>query len=846
MKHGDGGADTVPGLRWRIRLTLSGMLAERIVQSFWPAWCALLATYVVWKCAPLTGISLAILAWIVPALLSLVLAVRGAGRIRAPRQAEAIRRMDAELPGQPLSALSDRQVAGLEDAGSRSLWNEHLARMARQAGDATAAEPDFRLAASDRWSLRYIAATATVIAFLFLPKATGIELTQLAEELGANARGDTRLSAYDAWVEPPAYTGEPGIYLNEIAAAEALPVPVGSRLSVRTFGSSEDYAMAASVTDSPVVGDAGQEWTVERDGFLELSVVDGQQLRWNFIAVPDMPPSIEFLGEIEAGPFGKTTVRLGLEDDYGTVGADLVVKLDLAGVRRIHGLALEPEVTSSGRFRVQLPFGPQQQQIETEFSADFGDHPWAGLPVEFVVNARDAAGQSSSRSMPIPALPGRIVVSPVARALVEQRRDLLWNRENGSRAAKVIRAISHAPDDVFKNVTAYLATRISIRMLETAMADGLDDRERDSIADLLWRAAMELEEGDLAFSREMLSEAARRLSDAIRRGAPDSEISRLQEEYRQALERFIAEMARMAQGLGEDTGNEPLDPDQFEGELREFSMSRIQQLMDELNRLLEEGRTAEAGRVLDELRRLTENMVAVQPGRSGPNGEFQQSMRGFGGTLQRQQGLADEAFRDLQEQRMQEGAGASEGNVGGSGGLGRGQDHFGQGERGAGEGGTGELAERQETLRQELRRQMRQLADQGLDGRDAINAFERAARAMTRAREGLRRNDHEGALVDQSEAIEALGEGIRALDREFAAQSGEDGYGGPPGTGSIGPDPLGRRWSGNAAGVGHLLVPDELMRRRSQELRDEIRRRVGEQDRPDFEREYLMKLLEIY
>ena len=832
----------VPGLRWLVWMTLAGICAERAVRNLWPAWCALLATYVVRKVAPLVPIEFAASAWIVPAAATALLCIWGIVRLRAPRKAEAVGRIDAGLPERPLSALSDRQATGLDDEVSRSLWNRHLARMSEQAGSAKAVGPDLRLSAFDRWSLRYVCATAFVIAFLFLPDIPESGPAGSDFRLRPASGSELVRSSFDAWVEPPAYTGEPGIYLNDAVAASPLPVPTGSRLSVRLYGDPDGFDLTATMPASKTGNTTGREWLIEADGRLELATPYGEEHLWEFVAIPDRPPIIGVVGDVESGPFGRTSIRFELADDYGVAAADIAVDLDLAGVERIHGLAVEPESTEGGRYRIPLPFGPQRQDIETTFTADFGDHPWGGLPVEFVATVKDAVGQSTSLRLPVPAMPGRLMFHPVAGAVAEQRRDLLWSRENGERVAKVLRAISTEPDGHFDSLSAYLTTRVSIRLLETALADGLEDGELREIAELLWRTALELEEGDLAVSRERLSEVARRLAEAIEEGAPEAEIRRLQEEYRQALSRFMAEMARMAQQLEESDDLADADLGQF-GETSEISASEIERLMEELERLLAEGRTEEARRTLDELRRLTENMVAARPGNSGAGNNFRQSMQGFGGTLQRQQGLADEAFRMLQEQRGQEGAGASEGNVGRGGGIGRGQEHFGRGSGFTGSGGEGEVAERQESLRQELRQQMRQLADQGLSGRDAMNSFERAARAMTRARDRLRQNELEAAMADQSEAIQALAQGMRSLAQEFAAQSG-DGYGGPPGTGAT--DPLGRRRSGNVAGSGNLLLPDELIRHRLQELRDEIRQRAGDPGRPDFELNYLKRLLELY
>ena len=60
-------------------------------------------------------------AWVVPAAASAFLCIWGIARLRVPRQAEVLGRIDAGLPERPLSALSDRQATGLSDEVSRSL-----------------------------------------------------------------------------------------------------------------------------------------------------------------------------------------------------------------------------------------------------------------------------------------------------------------------------------------------------------------------------------------------------------------------------------------------------------------------------------------------------------------------------------------------------------------------------------------------------------------------------------------------------------------------------------------------------------------------------------------------------
>ena len=146
----------------------------------------------------------------------------------------------------------------------------------------------------------------------------------------------------------------------------------------------------------------------------------------------------------------------------------------------------------------------------------------------------------------------------------------------------------------------------------------------------------------------------------------------------------------------------------------------LQRMMDRIQELMEQGRMAEAQQALEEFQQMMENMRVTQGQGEGGQSEGQQAMEGLAETLREQQGLSDQAFRDLQEQfNPGAQAGESQGNEGQSGGQGRGQSHEGQGGRGQGQdqagdgqqGQGGSLADRQQALRDELSRQ-----EQGLPG----------------------------------------------------------------------------------------------------------------------------------
>jgi len=139
----------------------------------------------------------------------------------------------------------------------------------------------------------------------------------------------------------------------------------------------------------------------------------------------------------------------------------------------------------------------------------------------------------------------------------------------------------------------------------------------------------------------------------------------------------------------------------------------------------------------------------------------------------------------------------------------------------------------------------------GQAGDDAREALDRAGRAMDQAENALRQDDLPGAIDRQSDAMEALREGIRnmgeAMARERQQQPGGDNQQAGDAMGSQ-RDPLGRDpgRQGERLDTGDEMLKGEDVYRRARDLLDEIRRRTGEAQRSDTERDYLQRLLEKF
>ncbi|WP_040651109.1 TIGR02302 family protein [Roseovarius sp. 217] len=853
-------------LRRPLLLTWAGLIAERLVRAFWPMWSViaagaaalmlglhdLAAVEVVWGTAMLAALAV------------LVYGVLGFVKFRFPRRAEALARMDEAMPGRPLAALADVQAIGAGDAGSAALWRAHQARMAARAAGARAVEPDLRLSRQDPFGLRYIALLGLVVALLF---GSIWRAGSVAEMVPGGARGAALAAGptWEGWIEPPSYTGLPSLYLAD--QGEVIEVPEGSRITLRFYGEVGALSLTETVSGEGAEAastDPEQQFEVARAGEMRIDGPGGRS--WAVAALADAAPEVEVVERDARTAFdGQMSQPFAARDDYGVVSGGAVFALDLARVDRRYGLAVEPEPREVIRLDLPMPLAGDRTEFTETLVENLSEHPWAHLPVTLRLQVADAAGQEGQSEPFVMVLPARRFFDPMAAAVIEQRRDLLWSRQNAGRVVQVLRAVSYKPEGrLFRSEKAYLRLRVIVRQLEAmTQSEGLDEAERDEIAQALWDLGVLLEDGDMGDALERMRAAQERLSEAMKNGASEEEIARLMQDLRDATQDYLRQKMQQAER------ENPEESDQRSAEnMMQMNQQDLQDMMDRIQELMEQGRYAEAQQALEEFQQMMENMQVTQGQGQQGQSPGEQAMEGLAETLREQQGLSDQAFRDLQEQ-FNPGAqsGQSQNNEGRSGGEGRGESHDGQQGQGGqggeqqgqgGEGreqaedgqtGEGSLAERQDALRQELERQRQGLPQLGGEaGEAAREALERAERAMEGAEEALRSDDLAGAIDNQADAMEALREGMRNMGEAMAEQQNPGGQGdaeGQPGQAQA--DPLGREaGQGRQAGTQDSLLQGEDVYRRARELLDEIRKRSGEGERPDVELDYLRRLLERF
>src|SRR6056297_3280842 len=115
--------ETAGRLKRPLRLTRLGMAAERTTRAFWPLWSVVFAVIAalmlglheglpreaVWGIGALSLLGAGAALW------------HGVTRFSWPTRDEAFARLDATLPGRPISAVADTQAVGAGDAASEAV-----------------------------------------------------------------------------------------------------------------------------------------------------------------------------------------------------------------------------------------------------------------------------------------------------------------------------------------------------------------------------------------------------------------------------------------------------------------------------------------------------------------------------------------------------------------------------------------------------------------------------------------------------------------------------------------------------------------------------------------------------
>lgn len=767
--------------------------------------------------------------------LLVILSVRGLFSFTWPSRDVSIEALDTTSPLRPLSSLSDRAVDPSPDAAL--LWQVHRVSLREKAGELR--PPHF----TDRWNkfdklrLRFVLPTI-LIASAFLaghqsvPRISGSLNPDIGVLFGANN------VKFEAWINPPEYTGQAPIFLSHIS--DTVEVPIGSQLIIRSEAPSPPSLILKGETEAQTEFSLvdGRNFTIEAklDEDTTASINWwGERQSWKISLIPDNPPKVDFSEVPNATLNDRTQFSYKSTDDYG-----------------VTSLAIEFSRVDSdtNQYSEAIPINLTSnvaKEIEDTVTLDLTRHRWAGLEVNARMLSTDHRNQVAYSQPHKFRLPESLFLQPMAQAAQEVRTLILRENDeytesetkektptfensikvtdsNGlddapdgvNKAADMLLALTYNPQTSFRDRAIYLALKHALSQLESASSKD----EADTVEDVLWSAALRAEFGSAADALKAFQSARRALEQALRDGASESRIKRLLEAFKTAAENLVA--ARIAESRERGPQPSPPNADQNSGE--SFGQQDFQDMLDALEEFSETGATESARKALDQVSDFLENLQFQITENSNnrnnegwnidPGEENRRSSKEERDLVEQLQEFSD----ILREQREVN------------------EDTF------QGQDSNQGLAEQQEQLRgmtEQLKESLEsEQPSQGATGEEnreqkLAEGLEAIEEMQNKAAEALRKNRPFTAQRYQDEAIQKLSEMIGELASALDEERGIEEI----------VDPFGRAAGGEAD--ESFQIPDGEERKRAKEILEELRSRYR-QSKDVNEREYLKRLLDRF
>ncbi|MDB5520563.1 MAG: hypothetical protein JWQ82_160 [Tardiphaga sp.] len=768
-------------------------------------------------------------------------------KFRWPGRDAALRRLDrgAGIRHRPATALTDTVLT--KDPVSLALWQAQRERTLFQIKRFKAGLPSPRLALHDRFAIRALVMVLVVATFFAAGAERAARVAAAFQWNGALAATPVRL---DAWITPPLYTGKPPVILTaarDAATTNApLAVPAGSTLTVRTSSTSLDVALTGGIAEAPATteapkGTSEKHFTISGNGTAQVRAPSSQPL-WTLNAIPDRAPTIALAKDPERQARGSLQLAYKLDDDYGVTEAHARFE-----ARQSDGKDAAPKpLFKAPEFQLTLPNARTRAGVGQTVK-DLSEDPYAGADVTLTLTAKDEAGNEGKSDLVNTRLPERLFTKSLPRALIEQRRNLALDANQAGQVRTALNALLIAPEIFTPESGQYLGLSSVARQLASARTD---DALREVVANL-WALAVTIEDGNITDVDKALRAAQDALKEALERGASDEEIKQLTDNLRAALDNFLKQLAEQMKNNPQQLAR-PLDPNTKT--MRQQDLNNMIQRMERLSR---SGDKDAAKQLLEQMQRMLENLQMAQP-QQGGDGDAQQALNELGDMIRKQQQLRDKTFQQGQDQRRERGRNKPQ----------------------PGDKTMGDLQQDQQTLRDRLKQLQDQLAKRGMgqnpgkgqkgergqqgqqgeqgqggqgeDG-DGENGLGDADNAMGDASGRLGDGNADGAVDSQGKALDALRKGAQKLAESMQPGEGEgegDGPGDRPGrqqSGGNQSDPLGRPLRGRDVGEDFSVkIPGEIDVQRVRRILEELRRRLGDTQRPQIELDYIERLLKDY
>lgn len=777
---------------------------------------------------------------------------RDSRRFHFPQRREIDRRLEinSQLYHRPLTALHDT-LANPDEPEARTLWSRSKSLALATVYKLKAPWPRPLLATQDPLALRVLAVLVVVIGIIVAGPAwrerIHLGLNPFYGDMGSKADKSIMI-----WITAPEYTGQGQIILEGHGTHDkAIAIPDESKIKIQaTRGIGAPYV---------VIGDQRMEmkradennWSLEfpftaayKDATnLEIRQMGFKRASLPVQFIPDQPPSIALVEEPQTLDKGQMQVKLTVKDDYSVNDLIMHMRLDDS----IKDVPLGADVDD-----VRAVVSPPETDIELEPIYDLAWHPWAGLPVVIDLSVMDHMKQTAKLPPLHITLPERTFRNPTARKLIGMRKRLIRTPE--AAAANIAREIF----DIMVLPSSYSGHPVVFLSLRTMASRLSYDPSITSIREIiaqLWDTAIQIEDGNLAIAARDMRNAQRNLEKTLNDpNASQEDINRALDEFREAMVNYFQQMiGEMQKQMAEGSAME-VPPEMLAGVL---NPEDLQNFLDELTAQTLAGNKDAARELLSKLQQMMDSMTPGNGKMEMPKdmkfkmmavGELQKLIEKQEELLAQTQKQAEGMTEKSRPQSYGDALPVDPETLKNLFGndtlpppspkvpavpLTPGID-------------TSENKGEQEALRFILGKLMQdadaQLGEIPANMGKAELEMRESSMQLGGNRPDLAVPRQEGAVRYLKETMDQMSEQLAQQLKQMMALS--------MGGGASRLDPLGRPMKeGNEPSwlpSSRIKIPDEAERKKVREILDTLRRRSGEMQRPDYEREYLRRLMQQF
>jgi len=505
---------------------------------------------------------------------------------------------DSDVKNRPLSGFKDR-LANDDNDEVRALWGKSRARLKTVLPDLKA--PRFRshLFNDDPYALRFLTLMLFGFALIMAGAESFSRLKDGLAPLSFDVPKKEAVEPFNIVIIPPEYTGKPQVILSSrTIQGEMLNIPSGSVIKVVVNGGVRTPKLSIG-QDEYAFNDAFETQVKAQDEPASLVLNYGffKRATWPISVIEDTPPTLSLLSDKpEVLEDGTVSFSLSVSDDYGVQYIDAVMALD--------DVVPAQEMGAAVKIRRSV-VSPDGEDFAIAPIYDFTAHPWAGLPATITFTALDETEQMASLPPLSFTLPEREFRHPVAKTLVELRKQLSWNpldQDTYDKVAYATYILTGAKELLHNDIVVYMAIRsaaLRLKYNETTV------EITQSVMDLMWDTALRVEDGDLSLTARRLRDTQAALERALQNpDISDEEISALMQDMREAMAQYLQELAReMQKRMAEGQPMPPMmDPSSA------MNQNALGDFMDQMEQMMRDGEISSAQEMLSQMQRLMDMM----------------------------------------------------------------------------------------------------------------------------------------------------------------------------------------------------------------------------------------------